>query len=232
MTLGHLGHAVVVTARICAPTIVQAAVGTLTAEVCDRRLDYWSNAVLQHAHVDLTVVGREHLPPGETFVVMSNHQSYYDIPVLFRALQLRVRMVAKKELFYIPLFSHAMRIAGFVELDRANRERAIHSLKAAEKALASGTNIWIAPEGTRSPTGKLGSFKKGGFQMALATGARILPVTIVGTRDALLAKGYRVHNGARVRVTIGPPIDPKQYGRERRDDLVEAVRHAIAQHLP
>ena len=232
MTVRHLGHAAAVSLSICLPTVIQAAFGRLTPEICDERLDTWSRKILARARVSLDVFGRENMPPGETFVIMSNHQSFYDIPVLFQALKLRVRMVAKKELYVIPLWSHAMRAAGFVEIDRSNRHQAIRSLKAAETALAGGTNIWIAPEGTRSSTGRLGPFKKGGFQMALATGARILPVSIDGSRNALLAHGYRVHNDAHVRVTISAPIDPKSYGRERRKELMQAVREAIAQHLP
>jgi 1-acyl-sn-glycerol-3-phosphate acyltransferase len=232
MSLAHLGHAAVQTLRICAPTVVQAAVGTLTSEMCDARLDDWSKRIIGRAHIELSVEGLENAPPGEAFVVMSNHQSLYDIPVLFQALKRRVRMVAKRELFRIPLFAHAMRIAGFVEVDRANRERAIASLRAAEAALHGGTSIWIAPEGTRSETGRLGAFKKGGFHMALATGTRILPISIIGTRDTLLARGWRVRDGARAHVIIGQPIDPKAFGNERRDELMDAVHRAIAIHLP
>jgi len=232
MTVRHLGHAAVVSLSICVPTVLQAALGRLTPEICDERLDAWSRKILARARVRLEVFGRENMPPGETFVIMSNHQSFYDIPVLFQALKLRVRMVAKKELYVIPLWSHAMRAAGFVEIDRSDRQQAIQSLKAAEAALAAGTNIWIAPEGTRSPTGRLARFKKGGFQMALAAGARILPVSIDGSRDALLARGYRVRNDAHVRVTISPPIDSKAYGSARREELMQAVRQAIAQHVP
>jgi 1-acyl-sn-glycerol-3-phosphate acyltransferase len=125
-----------------------------------------------------------------------------------------------------------MRSAGMVEIDRFNRARAIESLDRAKEALARGTNIWIAPEGTRSDSGRLGSFKKGGFHLALDAGAKILPITISGTRHALPARGRRVTPGARVKVTVSPPIDAKQYGLGRRAELIEAVRAAIARHLP
>jgi 1-acyl-sn-glycerol-3-phosphate acyltransferase len=232
MTLWHLTRAIAETARICAPTILEGMVGRLNEEICDARLDGWSKAILRQAKVELTVVGLENAPVGETFVVMSNHQSLYDIPVLFQALQRRVRMVAKKELFMVPGWGHAMRMAGFVEVDRQNRHKAIQSLRHAEAALAKGTSIWIAPEGTRSETGELSSFKKGGFHLAVATGARILPVTIVGSRDALLARGFKVTNGAKVTAYVNPPIDPKDFGPERREELMEAVRRAIESRLP
>ncbi len=158
---------------------------------------------------------------------MSNHQSLYDIPVLFQTLDLRVRMVAKTELFKVPIWAQAMRASGFVEVDRKNRHRAMESLDNARTALASGTSIWIAPEGTRSDTGELLPFKKGGFHLALGTGARILPVSIDGTREALVARGFRVRNGANVRVTVHPPVNPKEFGRERRAELIAFVRDTI-----
>ena len=122
--------------------------------------------------------------------------------------------------------------AGFVEVDRSDREAAIRGLENAKVALHEGTSIWIAPEGTRGPGDQLLPFKQGGFHLALDTGARILPVSIDGTRAALAAHGRRVQTGAVVRVTVGAPIQPADYGHERRDALVDAVRSAIARYLP
>ncbi len=232
MTLWHLARAVLETAWISAPTVVQGAVGRLTPETCDRRLDSWSRRLLEQAEIGVTTYGLENAPEGETFVVMSNHQSLYDIPVLFQSLRRRVRMVAKTELFRIPIWAQAMRASGFVEVDRKNRERAIASLNAAKDALASGTSIWIAPEGTRSETGKLGAFKKGGFHLALDTGARILPITIEGTRKVLVARTGNVMPGAQVSVHISPPILAADYGYERKEKLMDEVRVAIARYLP
>lgn len=132
----------------------------------------------------------------------------------------------------MPVWSTAMRASGFVEVDRQNRERAIDSLAKAKGSLAEGTSIWIAPEGTRSRSGRLGPFKKGGFHLALDAGARILPVTIDGTRHVLEAKGWTVHPGRVVHVTVSEPVDPAHYGHERRAELTEAVRARIAAHLP
>jgi len=162
---------------------------------------------------------------------MSNHQSLYDIPALYQTLPLRLRMVAKAELFRIPIWSQAMRAAGFVELDRSVRERAIESLERAKAALAEGTSIWIAPEGTRSKSGQLGPFKLGGFHLALGAGARILPVTVSGTRLILPAKGGKVVPGAEVRVTVHEAVDPAAFGGEVNDSLVDRVRELIESGL-
>jgi 1-acyl-sn-glycerol-3-phosphate acyltransferase len=231
MSTGHLLRAVGVTLRISVPTLFDALLGRLTPEVCDTRLDWWSKRLLGQAEVSLETHGVEHAGGGSAFVVMSNHQSLYDIPALYQALPLRLRMVAKAELFRIPIWAQAMRVAGFVELDRSARERAIESLERAKTALARGTSIWIAPEGTRSRDGSLGAFKHGGFHLAAGAGARILPVTVVGTRSILPAKGARVVPGAVVRVTVHPPIDPAEYGSEVNDSLVHAVRSSIESAL-
>lgn len=232
MTAPHIAHAIWQTLRISVPTIWESVRDTLTDEASDRRLMQWSHAIVERARVDLSVEGLEHARVGESFVLMSNHQSLYDIPVIYQALQRRIRMVAKKELFQIPVWGRAMRRAGFIALDRDNRERSREALLASASELRHGTSIWIAPEGTRSPDGTLGEFRKGGFHLALRSGARILPITIVGTRAVLPAKGLRITEGCQVRVVVHPPVDPSGYGEERRDELVAVVRSAIASALP
>jgi len=232
MTIFHLATAVLETARISAPTIFEGLIGKLTPEQCDARLDAWSRKLLELADVKLEVQGLSHAPPGETFVVMSNHQSVYDIPVMFQALRRRVRMVAKHELFKIPGWGPAMRLAGFVEVDRGDRAQAIRSLESARAALSHGTSIWIAPEGTRGPGGpELLPFKKGGFHMASAAGARILPVSIRGTSDVLSAHGRSVRTGQSVRVIVHEPIATTAYSTEQREQLIADVRKAIVSGL-
>jgi Acyltransferase len=95
MSIGHLLHAAAVTLRISVPTIYEGLRGTLTPEVCDARLDWWSRQLVRRAAIDLHVTGAERARTGSAFVVMSNHQSHYDIPVLYQSLPLRLRMVAK-----------------------------------------------------------------------------------------------------------------------------------------
>lgn len=218
------------TARISFPTVADSFFGPVPAAVAERRLAWWSHKLLRDAEVDLEVRGREHAGDGrEAMIVMSNHQSLYDIPVLFQALPGSIRMVAKAELFRIPVWGSAMIAAGFIRIDRRDHKQAVESLRATGGALlASGTRVWIAPEGTRSKTGALGPFKSGGFRMALDFGVRILPVAIEGTREVLPATGWTVERGKKVRVTVLPPIDPAKYGIELRKELMAEVRRAIA----
>jgi 1-acyl-sn-glycerol-3-phosphate acyltransferase len=218
------------------PTVVDAFAGRVTMQECNERLASWASEIAKNSAYELEVVGRENLgTSGESFLVMSNHQSLYDIPVLFHVLGPNLRMITKEELFRVPVFGPAMRHAGFISIDRSNRERALKSLDIAKEKIAGGLNVWIAPEGTRSKTGELLPFKKGGFNLALEAGLRLLPITLRGTRDILPAKGTRSRTHARVRVTIHPPIDAKEYAREGgkqgREALMERVRAALESGL-
>lgn len=223
------------TLYISAPTVVDALRGTITRERCDERLEAWASRVVANSEMMISVHGRENIEPSTTYVIMSNHQSHYDVAVIFYVLGSTIRMVAKRELFELPVFGRAMRVAGFIEVDRQNRKRAIASLDDARQKLQSGVPMWIAPEGTRSPTGELLPFKKGGFVLSLETGAPILPVSIRGTRDVLRANAIRSRRGVEVYVTIHPPVDPKRFAdlpaREARAALEGEVRRAIASGL-
>ncbi len=225
--------ALIDTARISVPTVIDAALGQLDAQASDARLAWWSNKLFTDAEARLVVRGREHLGDGrETFLLMSNHQSLYDIPAIYRAIpDRRLRMVAKAELFEVPVWGHAMKAAGFVRVNRGDRTQAVESLRASTHILEEGSLLWIAPAGTRSATGVVGPFKSGGFHMALETGHRILPIAIDGTRDVLPARGTIVRKGKRVVVTILPPIDPKVYGKGRRKELMAAVHEAIVEAM-
>jgi 1-acyl-sn-glycerol-3-phosphate acyltransferase len=208
--------------------------GTVPKDLSDQRLARWASNIARHLDLKLDVAGRENLRPGETYLVMSNHQSLYDIPVLFVAIGSNIRMIAKKELFQVPIFGKALAEGGFIAIDRQNRAAAFRSLQRASDVLASGTHVWIAPEGTRSKTGRLLPFKKGAFYLALEAGLPILPVTLSGTRDALPSGGYRSVPGALVRVTIHPKIDPRPFiaqGRPGRDNLMAEVRRTLESAL-
>jgi 1-acyl-sn-glycerol-3-phosphate acyltransferase len=218
--------------------VFDALRGRSNREACDARLESFAAHVIKNAEMTVRVHGRENLLPedtAQTYVVMSNHVSNYDIPVLFYVLGGRLRMVAKKELFAVPIFGRAMREAGFIDIDRTNHHRAVASLARAKAELVTGTPIWIAPEGTRSPTGNLLPFKRGGFVLALELGAPILPVSLRGTRDALPAKGILSTPGVTVDVFVHPMIESTAYGnlgpRQARQALLTEVHASIASAL-
>jgi 1-acyl-sn-glycerol-3-phosphate acyltransferase len=226
---------VVETLAVSAPTLADATRGRLSRDVTNARIASWSARVVENAAVSLRVRGRENVEPGVTYVVMSNHQSHYDVAILFHVLGPNMRMVAKKELFALPVFGPALEKAGFVSVDRGDTAAAIASLAQAKAHLASGMHLWIAPEGTRSPSGALLPFKKGGFHLALDVTAPILPITISGTRDVLRAKGVLSRAGVDVALTIHPAVATSSYAGTDRKTAVEVlsrdVRTAIASAL-
>jgi 1-acyl-sn-glycerol-3-phosphate acyltransferase len=222
-------YAIYKTLAISAPTVVEASLGRLSPETCDARLRKWSRSLIERAKVDLEVTGLEKVPRHRAFVVMSNHQSHFDIPILYRLWPGRLRMVAKIELFRVPIWGRAMRVAGFVPVDRTGgRQRSQAALAQAAEALEQGTSIWIAPEGTRSMDGRLGPFKKGGFRLAIDTGAPIVPIALDGSIDIIRKKTKLVHRGVRVRATVGAPVEVSD---RSLDDLLAEVRGFLSSHL-
>jgi 1-acyl-sn-glycerol-3-phosphate acyltransferase len=219
------------TARISVPTAWHGLRGTLDAKDCDRRLAEWSQRLLELAEVELRV--RSDAPAASTpCIVMSNHQSYFDIPVLYQAVPGSMRMVVKKELMRVPLWGSAMRAAGFIPIDRARGKLAYRELeRAGRELLRAGAHLWLAPEGTRSASGDLLPFKAGGFRLAASTGLPILPVTIDGTREVLPKGSWSIRRGRTVRVTLHEPIEtgePRTLSDDDLAKLMERTRRCIA----
>ena len=194
-------------ARITAPTLVDLARGAVEREAIDERARWFGRRVVELLDIQLVTGGADNVPP-RAVVYMSNHQSHLDIPMLYATLPSpTIRMLAKTELFRIPLWGRGLRAAEFVEVDRANHARAVQSIEHAARLVREGVSIYLAPEGTRSADGRIGKLKKGGFHLALGTGAPIVPVAIRGTLQ-ILPRGARVmRSGQRVSVQIGAPID-------------------------
>jgi 1-acyl-sn-glycerol-3-phosphate acyltransferase len=209
-------------ARVTAPTLVDMARGDLARTSIDDRARWFGRRVIELLEIDLVTTGADRVPPGRAYVYMSNHQSHLDIPVLYATLPSpTIRMLAKQELFRIPLWGSGLRAAEFVEVDRGDRNRARQSIEYAAQLIHDGVSIWVAPEGTRSRDGSIGTLKKGGFHLAKDTQTPIVPVAIRGTID-VLPRGSRVmHKGKRVEVTVGSPVDVS--GKELADLMTEVA---------
>jgi 1-acyl-sn-glycerol-3-phosphate acyltransferase len=194
-------------ARVTAPTLVEMARGSVARSSIDERARWFGQRVVELLDVELEASGAE-LVPDRAVIYLSNHQSHLDIPMLYATLPSpTIRMLAKKELFQIPLWGRGLRAAEFVEVDRANHRRAIDSIDHAAQLVRDGVSIYLAPEGTRSMDGRIGKLKKGGFHLALATGAPIVPVAIRGTINILPRGSRAMRTGQHVSVVIGPPIE-------------------------
>jgi len=194
-------------ARVTAPTLVEMARGTLVRASIDERTRWFGHRVVELLDVELVASGAENVP-DRAVIYMSNHQSHVDIPMLYATLPSpTIRMLAKAELFRIPLWGRGLRAAEFIEVDRADHGRAVASIERAARLVQEGVSIYLAPEGTRSRDGRIGKLKKGGFHLALATGAPIIPVAIRGTINILPRGSGSMRSGQRVSVQIGRPIE-------------------------
>jgi 1-acyl-sn-glycerol-3-phosphate acyltransferase len=189
---------------------------------------FWGMRMCSTCGIELAVQGGERIDWDRPLVVMANHQSYFDIPVLYAALPRTFGMLAKQELFRFPVFRSAMNGMRCVPIDRGNRRQSFESLRSAAQQVRAGSSIVVFPEGTRSPDGRIRSLKKGPFYLVEMAEVPIVPVGIKGTRDALAKDGVLVHP-AEVVVSIGEPLAQSKKGQAGRDALREKVRSALSQ---
>jgi len=168
---------------------------------------------------------------SRSYVVVSNHQSMYDILVIYGWLALDLKWVMKKELRKIPGIGIGCEKAGHIFIDRKNPKAARKTLEEALARLGEGIGILFFPEGTRSTSGRLLPFKKGAFRTAIEQQLPVLPVTIVGTRDILPNKTLTPFPG-RARLVVHPCIETRGMEISRIDELMEAARHAITSAMP
>jgi len=196
----------------------------------EKLLRWWARRLLEIVRIHYTVIDPNHtvIEPGKRYIIMSNHRSLYDIPLIIMSLPGSIRMLTKKELFKVPLWGRGMAAGEFISIDRHNLEQAKIDLAKARAKMESGIVLWIAPEGTRSRTGRLGPFKKGGFIMAIESGATIIPVGIQGSETVLPAKTWDFYLDQDIQIHVGDPIEASNYTMEQKDQLLADVRAAIA----
>jgi 1-acyl-sn-glycerol-3-phosphate acyltransferase len=172
----------------------------------------------------------EHIQTGRAAVYAVNHSSNVEPPILYAVLSglfPRLRVLYKAELRKLPILVRAFDLAGFVPLERGNREQSLPAIERAAEALREGNSFLIFPEGTRSRTGELLPFKKGGFIMAIRGEAAVVPVAIAGTRAAM-RKGSLIIRPVPVTVSFGPPIATAGLTLDDRDELIARTRTAVA----
>jgi 1-acyl-sn-glycerol-3-phosphate acyltransferase len=175
----------------------------------------------------------EYILKDRAAVYAVNHASNVEPPIIFEVLSglfPRMRILYKAELRKLPILVRAFDLAGFVALERGNRDQSLPAIERAGQALRDGNSFLIFPEGTRSRSGDLLPFKKGGFIMALKGRAPVVPVAIKGARDAM-KKGSLIIRPVRVTVSFGPPIETASLTMDDRDDLITRTRTAVAQLL-
>ncbi len=188
------------------------------------RINSWVTPML------VSVQGRHHIDPMQSYVIVCNHQSQYDIFVLYGWLNIDFKWVMKQELRNIPVIGIACDKLGHIYVDRSKREAALASIEAAKARVTDGTSVLFFPEGTRSRDGRLKSFKRGAFHFALDLQLPLLPVTIQGTRQILPSDTLDLFPG-RATMKIHAPIDIKGYRRENIKELAALVRQKIESGL-
>jgi 1-acyl-sn-glycerol-3-phosphate acyltransferase len=190
----------------------------------------WAKILLVICGVKANVIGSENVPTGGPHIFMANHQSDFDILLALAYIPGQFRWIAKKELFVFPIFGKAMRRAGYIELDRQNRAKALRSLDEAALEVKKGKSLMTFPEGTRSRDGEIGPFKKGLFYLAIRSGVPIIPYSIVGSREIMPRRSLRIRP-QRVTIVIDKPIDVTGCTLDERDDLIQEVRGVIAHNF-
>jgi 1-acyl-sn-glycerol-3-phosphate acyltransferase len=190
---------------------------------------FGAKTALYLAGVRMTVIGREKIPAGKAVVFMPNHQSNCDPPAVAAILP-PVLVMAKEEFFRVPVFGKGMRMRGFIPVDRSNRERAFAAVDRAVAALKAGHSFLAFPEGTRSRTGRLQSFKMGVFVMAIKAGVPIVPISVSGANKIMRRGDFRIYPGP-VRITIHDPVTTAGCSIADRSRVAAQVRLAMIEGL-
>lgn len=190
----------------------------------------WSWLILRTTGVRVAIDGLERLTPRATYVFVSNHQSIYDIPVVFSSLPFQLRIIAKASLARFPVLGWHLRRGGHLFVDRQHPDRA-GILKRWRALVSEGLSLIIYAEGTRSPDGRVARFKAGSFLLAMEAGLPIVPLAIVGTRG-VMPKGRLRTEPANVRLVVHDPIEPPALDAPTIQDaklLAERVHSIVAQ---
>ena len=195
---------------------------------CMRR---WSRDNLWLSRARVQIEGLEHVDPSRPQLFAANHSGLHDILALSAHLPIQFRWVAKKSLFNVPFMGWHMARCGYVPIDRDNPRDAAKSIAAAGKMIRGGTHSIAFPEGTRSRTGEIGSFKSGTFALALRAQVPLVPVSVEGSYRVIMPKTLQVNPGTIIRIKIERPLDLSNYHRSDKNRLMTEVHEIMAKNL-
>jgi 1-acyl-sn-glycerol-3-phosphate acyltransferase len=186
----------------------------------------WSRLILKATGVPVRVLHPERLSGDRSFIIAANHESFYDILVLFRVLPMRIAFLAKRNLFRIPILGWSMAAAGFVPVDRGQRDRGTVTIETALKRLGRGSSLIVFPEETRTRTGELLPFKAGAALLAIRSGLPILPVGIGGTFRIQRRGGFTI-TPSDVVIAVGEPISVEGRSIQDRNEVTAELRARV-----
>ncbi len=191
---------------------------------------FWSRVVCFFIPVRVRIIGRSNYSRHKSYVVVVNHQSMIDIPVIHGWIGLKIKWVIKNELRKIPVFGSACESLGCIYVDRFDRYAAIKSIENARKRLSGRASVLFFPEGTRSRTGEIARFKKGAFYFAKETGLSILPMTVKNTMKILPSDSLDLFPGA-VEIVVHPPVEIGNMSAGEFDSVIDGIRQTIINGL-
>jgi len=194
------------------------------AEFVHKVQQFWSRSFYWLMFLPVSVDGTEHIQPGQSYVFVANHQSMFDVWLVYGWLPVVFKWLMKAELRKVPFVGIGCKAAGHIFVDRRNAKAAMESLKEVEKQLTNGVCTVIFPEGTRSLNGEVGRFKRGAFQIAWDLGLPVIPLSLDGCFE-VMPKGKPFVNRHPVHMHIGEPIDLKQFADA--NEAIDFVRNAV-----
>jgi 1-acyl-sn-glycerol-3-phosphate acyltransferase len=206
--------------------ITSAAIFSRTGNLAFTLSKLWAYTLLIVTNVRPHITGKEKIKKGQSYIIISNHQSEFDILALVTTLGIQFRWIIKKELKKAPLFGYALYKSRNIFIDRSNTKDAIKSINEGINRLPEGTSVMFFAEGTRSNDGNIQPFKKGGFMIAVERGLPILPVTINGSRRTLPKKSL-VFSPGPIEVIVGEPVETSGYSQETIQELIDKTREII-----
>jgi 1-acyl-sn-glycerol-3-phosphate acyltransferase len=186
----------------------------------------WAYTMLAVSFVGTELKNKEKILKGTSYIIISNHQSLYDILALVTTLSIQFRWFIKKEILKIPIFGYALYASRNIFVDRSNTRKSIESINKGVDRLPREAGVMVFAEGTRSADGQIHEFKKGGFITAVTRKIPILPVTVNGSRR-VMPKGSLVVKPGKIQVVIGDPIDTSNYTTDTIQELIEKTRQTI-----
>jgi len=196
-----------------------------SGNVAHRCARTWARLILKTTGVRVRVSGLEHLQPGRSYVFASNHQSIYDIPILFSAIPMQLRIVAKASLGRIPFMGWHLHRAGHLLVDRRRPGQDI--VRKMRRLVGESSSLIVFPEGTRSVDGTLRRFKKGPFLVAIDAGLPVVPVSIAGSRH-VMRKGHLMVCPGDVQLTVHEPIPTTGVPRHQVLEFADRARRIVA----
>ena len=189
----------------------------------------WSKILIFFSGVKIKIIGLENLKKDKNYIFASNHESNFDIPLIFSSINLHLVSIAKKELKKIPIFGWAMKSGQHIFIDRFNKIEALKSLKLAKNSIIKNPrSIIIFPEGTRSFDGKIKQFKKGGLSIAFDLEMDVVPIAVCGTRN-VLKRGSIFIKPCPIQLRIGKPVNINQWKNKKKIDFANYVQKKVVE---